>query len=72
MKAKLFTIPNSLTLANLLCGAAGVVAALRSGALANGLVREVAPPGFGLLARRGARGRRRRPRPHNTAGLAEA
>ncbi len=55
MKVKLFTIPNLLTLGNLLCGASGVVAALGRGdlTLAFGLMLVAAGFDFcdGLVAR---------------------
>lgn len=55
MRIKLFTIPNALTLGNLLCGAAGVVAALRSGDLTAAFAWMLAAAGFdffdGLVAR---------------------
>ena len=55
MKAKLFTIPNLLTLANLLCGATGAVAALQWGDLTLAFVLMIAAAGFdffdGLVAR---------------------
>lgn len=55
MKVKLFTIPNLLTLANLLCGASGAVAALLWGDLTLAFVLMIAAAGFdffdGLVAR---------------------
>ena len=55
MKVKLFTIPNLLTLGNLLCGASGVVAALWQGDLTLAFALMLVAAGFdfcdGLVAR---------------------